>query len=146
MDLIKKLKKDYMEAFKQKNIIKKDILNYTIAKIKDKQISKGDNLSEDEVIKVIRKEIKSRKESIKYLKKANKKDEIEKEKKKISILEEYLPKLFDKSKLTKIVKEFVQENDIEDPASSRWEIIKPLMSKYPSKIDGKLLNQIINEL
>jgi uncharacterized protein YqeY len=68
MSLIEKIKQDYKEAFKAKDKVKKDILNYIISQIKNKQIELGYEPKDEDIIKIIKKEIKNRQESISFLK------------------------------------------------------------------------------
>jgi uncharacterized protein YqeY len=69
MSLNDKIMNDYKEAFKAKDTIKKEILNYIIAQMKYKKIEIQKDLQDDDIISVIKKEIKTRKESIDYLQK-----------------------------------------------------------------------------
>ncbi len=71
-----KITADWKEAFKAKDIVKKDALNYMIAQIKNKQIEVQRELQDDEIIALIKKEIKGRQESIDFLTKANKLDDV----------------------------------------------------------------------
>lgn len=146
MKVLKKIKKDYKKAFKNKNKIKKDILNYIRSQIKDKKIAIDGDFEYKHVIKVIKKEIKSRKESLDYLEKSGKDKQIKQEKRKIEILKEYLPDMLDEKELKQLVKEQIKEKGIDNPKANRGEIIQPIMKKHRPKVDGGLLNQVINEL
>ncbi|MBP6085988.1 GatB/YqeY domain-containing protein [Patescibacteria group bacterium] len=65
-----------MAAFKAKDDRKKGALNYIISQIKNKQIEAQRELEDDEVIAVIKKEIKSRQESIGFYQQANKLEDV----------------------------------------------------------------------
>lgn len=67
------------------------------------EISKGHQLSDDEVIGVIAKEIKSRKESIVEFSKANRNDLVEQNEKEIAILNKYMPEVLTKEEVDKII-------------------------------------------
>jgi len=64
MALYAQLQEDYKTAFKAKEKISKEILNFVIASLKNKQIELQKELTDDDVIKVIKKEIKMREETI----------------------------------------------------------------------------------
>jgi uncharacterized protein YqeY len=64
MTLQDKLFADYIQAMKEKDLIKKSILNYVIAQIKNKKIELQKDLEDGEVIKILKKEIKSLIEAI----------------------------------------------------------------------------------
>ncbi len=135
---------DYKQAFKQKDLIKKDILNYIISQVKNKEIELQRSLKDEEIIKLIQKEIKTRKESISFLEKSGNQQEIEVEKAKITILERYLPSMLSKQELEGIVNKYITKLNITDLKKQRGQLIKQIMTDYPGQVDGKLLNEIIN--
>lgn len=146
MNILDRIRKEYKEAFKSKNIVKKDILNYILAQIKNKQIELGREPTEEEIIKLIQKEIKSRQESISFLEKSWNTEEVKIEKQKIEILKEYLPKMLSEDELKQIIEEKIKELNITDLKKQRWQLIWSIMKQYWPRVDGKLLNNIINWL
>jgi uncharacterized protein YqeY len=70
MTLYEQLQADWKTAFKAREKTKKDILNFVIAQIKQKQIDGKQELTDDQVMKTIKKEIKTRQESIAMYEKA----------------------------------------------------------------------------
>lgn len=143
MSLLDQIKQDYKQAFKAKDTVKKDILNYLISQIKNKQIDLWHQPSDEDIIKIIKKEIKSRQESISFLEKSGKVEEAEIEKKKIEILKQYLPEMLSEDQLKKIVEEKIKELNISDLRKERWKLIWAIMKQYWPQVDGKLLNQVI---
>ncbi len=143
MSLLDQIKQDYKQAFKAKDTVKKDILNYLISQIKNKQIDLWHQPSDEDIIKIIKKEIKSRQESISFLEKSGKVEEAEIEKKKINILKQYLPEMLSEDQLKKIVEEKIKELNISDLRKERWKLIWAIMKQYWPQVDGKLLNQVI---
>ncbi len=143
MSLLDQIKQDYKQAFKAKDTVKKDILNYLISQIKNKQIDLWHQPSDEDIIKIIKKEIKSRQESISFLEKSGKVEEAEIERKKIEILKQYLPEMLSEDQLKKIVEEKIKELNISDLRKERWKLIWAIMKQYWPQVDGKLLNQVI---
>lgn len=83
-DLLKEHLKDAMRA---KDVIKRDILRFIVSQIKNKQIDSKEDLDEESIVKIIKKEIKQIHETIDALKKnGSSEDEISDEEKKIAIL------------------------------------------------------------
>jgi len=70
MTLFEQLQQDWKIAFKAREKVKKDILNFVIAQIKQKQIDTKETLTDEQVMKTIKKEIKTRAESIAMYEKA----------------------------------------------------------------------------
>lgn len=137
---------EYKEAMKNKEQTKKDILNYVFAQLKNKQIELRSDLSDADVISIIKKEIKSREESISFLEKQNKLSEIELETSKINILKWYLPVVFDEIKTQEIVKNIIIELGIVDIAKERWKIMFKLKQDFAANIDMALVNKILSQM
>lgn len=146
MLLFDKLMNDYKEAFKAKDIDKKEILNYVIAQMKNKKIDEKRELTDDECIQIIKKEIKTRHESISYLEKVNDVESIEQDTKKIKILESYLPDSMSYDQLQQLVLDKINELWVQDLSKERWKLIGVIMAQYRSVIDGWMLNEIISSL
>lgn len=90
MILKEKIAKDYIDAFKSKNVVVKNLLSVIRGEIQTLEKNKGVNdLSDDEVVKIIKKSVKSLRETISSLKDSDKIDISNME---LSILESYLPK------------------------------------------------------
>lgn len=137
---------EYKDAMKNKEQNKKDILNYVFAQLKNKQIELKSDLSDVDVISIIKKEIKAREESISFLKKQNKVDEVEIEASKITILKEYLPAVFDEQKTKEIVENVITDLSIVDISKERWKIMSKIKEEYSTNIDMSLVNKILSQM
>lgn len=146
MELNKKILQDYKDAMINKEEIRKSVLNYLISQIKYKKIELGKELDDADIIGVIRKEIKSREESLEYLKKAGKIEDIDTEIKAIQILKIYLPQVM----LDKDLKDLIQKKIwylwIQDLKKERWRLIASIMNEYKTVVDPKIMNDIINSM
>lgn len=146
MSLILKIKEDYKQAYKNKDTIKKDILNYIISQIKNKQIELWREPNDEEIIKLIQKEIKTRKESLSFLQKAWKTEDAKIEEKKIEILNSYLPEMLKEDELKQVVEEKIKQLNISDLKKERWKLIWAIMKEFWVRVDWRLLNKIINDM
>lgn len=146
MTLITKLTEDRKQAMRDKNELKKTIINYVLAQIKNKKIELQKDPEDADVIQIIKKEVKAINESIWFLEKAEKALELEEEKQKKAILEFYLPQTMSREQTEEIIKKTITELGITDIKTWRWQIMKELMAKYKGEIDGSLVNEIINTL
>ena len=79
MSLYTTLQDDYKAAFKERRVLEKDALNYLLAQLKNKQIDLHRELTDDEVMQAIKKEIKTRRETVDLLKQAGKTEDAETE-------------------------------------------------------------------
>lgn len=144
--LYEKLTEDYKIAMKEKQETKKSALNFVLAQIKNKKIELQRDPNDDEVIALLKKEVKSLNEALSFLEKADKPAELAEEQEKKVILEAYLPAMLDKEATKKLIESLVSELEIADLKTGRGILMKELMAKHKSELDGSLVNQIINEM
>lgn len=146
MTLITQITEDRKQAMRDKNELKKTILNYVLAQVKYKKIELQKDPEDADVIQIIKKEVKALSESIGFLEKAEKIQELQEEKDKKSILEAYLPATMSREQTQEIIKKTIAELGITDIKTGRWLLMKELMAKHKWEIDGSLVNEIINTL
>lgn len=144
--LLEQMLADYKLATKEKNEIKKSALNFVLAQIKNKKIELQRELNDDEIIAVLKKEVKALNEAIWFLEKAGKTEEINEETQKKQILENYLPTMLSKEQTKNLIEEVVKQLAISDLKTGRGLLMKELMAKHKSELDGSLVNEIINEM
>ena len=144
--LYEKLTEDYKIAMKEKQETKKSALNFVLAQIKNKKIELQRDPNDDEIIALLKKEVKSLNEALSFLEKADKPAELAEEQEKKAILEAYLPAMLDKEATKKLIESLVSELQIADLKTGRGLLMKELMAKHKSELDGSLVNQIINEM
>lgn len=144
--MLNQLLNDYKLAMKNKQEPKKLILNYLIAQIKNKKIELQRDPSDDEIIAIIKKEVKSLNEAIAYLQQANKPREEQIETEKKLILESYLPAMMDEVQTKEIITQLISEFGISDLKKERGLLMKELMAKHKSEIDSSLVSKIITDM
>lgn len=144
MTLLEKITEDYKQAMKNHEEVKKLALNYLLAQIKNKKIELRTDPTDDDIIAVIKKEIKSLNETLLFLEKANKSDEISVETQKKEILQSYLPAMLSKEQTEALINETVAKLWITDLKTQRWLLMKELMANHKSELDGSIINDIIN--
>ena len=132
-----------VEAMKAKDKDTKDTLSLLLAALKNKAIDKRADLTEEEEVQVILKEIKQTKESL-DMTPADRTDMIEDCKKRLAILEKFAPKMMEADEIKVIVESVLQTLGIDAPtAKDKGRIMKELMPKVKGKADGKLVNEIV---
>ena len=146
MSLLERLMNDYKEAMKTKNDTKKTVLNLVLAKIKNKKIEIQKDLEDADIIGILKKEVKEILETMGFLERANKLDDLEIEKQKKLLLEFYLPATMSKEQTTELIKKLISDNNITDLKTQRGLLMKELMANYKGQVDGWLVNEIINEM
>lgn len=146
MELKQQIQADYKQAMIDRDPIKKIILNYVIAQIKNKEIEVQKDLEDADVVKVIKKEVKALSEAIWFLEKANKPQDLAEEQSKKLILEAYLPQTKSKQETKKIIEEIISTQGITDLAKQRWQLMWAIMGNYGWEIEWSMVNEIVNEM
>lgn len=132
MTLKEKINKDYLEAFKQKETLKKNLLSVIKGEIQTVEKNTGSNtLSDEEVTKILNKTVKSLKETITL-------SNDEKSIAELSIIENYLPKQMTEQEITEKVQSLIDSG-----AKNMGDFMKAF-NGLP--VDRKLVNQIVNQL
>ena len=144
--MFEKIQKDYIQAMKNKETLKKSALNYLIAQIKNKKIELQRDPNDEEIISVIKKEVKSLNEAISFLEKANKPEELQEEKEKKLILESYLPATLDEEQTKALIVATISKLNITDLKTQRGLLMKELMATHKTELDPALLNSLINTM
>ena len=137
------VRKAMVDAMKAKDKDTKDTLSLLLAALKNKAIDKRADLTEEEEVQVILKEIKQTKESLEMTP-SDRTDMIEECKRRLAVLETFAPKMMDADEIKAVVESVLSELGITSPtAKDKGRIMKELMPKVKGKADGKLVNEIV---
>ena len=143
MSRIDEVRAQMMQAMKDRKKDRKDALSALLTALKNKAIDKREDLTTEEEDAVVLKEIKSVKETLEL----TPADIIEECKFRISVFEEFAPKMMGEEEILKVVKGVLAEMGIEAPtAQDKGKIMKELMPKVKGKADGKLVNEVVAKL
>lgn len=143
MSKMEDVRKAMVEAMKAKDKERKDTLSMLLAAMKNKAIDKRADLTEEEEIQVVLKEIKQTKESLE-LTPADRTELIEDYKKRLAVLEEFAPKMMDADEIKAVISGVLAELGIDAPTGKdKGRIMKELMPKVKGKADGKLVNELL---
>lgn len=115
------------------------------AHIRQAEIDNGHaDFNDDQVLAVLRKEVKQRKETLSEIEGSGREDLVEQTKAEIDVLEKYLPAEMTPEAVEAVVKEIV---DAMDPGQKNMgSVMKAVMAKLKGQADGKLINQIVRKL
>ncbi len=146
--LYERITKDYMSAMKNKDSFRAEVLSTLRSAIKYREIElreKGKELDDQEVLDVIKKEIKKRKEAIEMYKQGGRQDLAEKEEKELAILQEYVPQGLSEEELKeriKIIIERVGARTIKDMGK----VMKEAMVELRGFAEGEEIRKVVEEL
>jgi uncharacterized protein YqeY len=145
MPLQQRLDDDLKGAIKSSDKLKTSVLRMVKAAIKNKQVEKNRDLSEEEIFSVILTLSKQRRESIDLFLKGGREDLADKEKQELSILQSYLPSQLNPEELDRLIIEAIQESSAEG-VKDMGKVMRLLMSRVKGTADGKTVNQRVKEL
>lgn len=112
--------------------------------IKNLEIDHKKELTDEEVLGVLMKEVKQRKDSVEEFKKGNRPDLVEATEAEIVILQEYLPEPMTETEIEELVKEVIQETGAQSK-KDMGKVMGLLTARTKGRADGKVLNQIVQK-
>lgn len=143
MSKIEEVRSAMVQAMKAGEKDKKETLSMLLSALKNKAIEKRSDLNEEEEIQVVMREIKQTKETLEMTP-ADRTDIISECEKRLSVLEQFAPKMMDENEIKTIVTAVLADLGIVAPTNKdKGKIMKELMPKVKGKADGKLVNQIV---
>ena len=138
------IKKDLMNAMKEQDKFKLSVLRMLKSSIQAEEINKKSELTDDEVLNVIKKQVKVRNASLEEYKTYNRLDLVESLSKEIEILKSYLPEELSIDELNKIIDEKFDEikpTSIKDMGK----VIKEVSNVVGTRADMSLVSKIIKD-
>lgn len=145
MSLQEKLQEDLKAAMKSRDSRRLSVIRLAKAAIKNTEIAKKKELGDDEVLEVLNREVKQRRDAIPEFQKGNRPDLVENLEAEIAILMEYLPQQMSEEEIRQVAKEAVAAVGARD-ARDMGKVMGALMPKVKGKADGRLVNQVVKEL
>ncbi len=145
MNLADRLTDDMKQAMKGKDKLRLSVIRMVRAAIKNREIDSASPLTEDDVIAIVRKELKQRRDSLLAFESAGRTDLADEAKAEISILESYLPQQFSESEVRALVEESIASIGAKGK-SDIGKVMSDLMPKLRGRADGKMVQQIVQSL
>ena len=142
--MFNKIKADLITAMKEQDKFKLDVIRMLKSAVQLEEINKKDTLTDDEVLAVIKREVKKRNSSIEEYSKFNKTDVVDSLKKEIEILSTYLPPELSEEEIITIVDNTIKELNAES-IKDMGRVIKEISSKYAASVDMGKVSKIVKE-
>ena len=135
---------DLVAAMKNKDKETLSVLRMVKGAMQLEEINKKHELNDEEVISVIAKQIKTRKESILEFEKANRSELIEQTKKEIDILNKYMPEQMSEEEINKVIEE-VFSKVMPQSVKDMGKVMKEITPLVKGKADMSLVNKLIKD-
>lgn len=136
------IQKNILVALKEKKQTELKVLRFILSEIKYAEINKQKEMTDEEVVAVLRRELNKRKESVEMFRNNNRPELVADEEKQIKVIETYLPVQMDDEELNKIIDETLA--GIEDK-SNIGKVIGMVMPKVKGKADGGKVARLIKQ-
>ncbi len=144
MNLKEKIKNNLKDAMKSGDNITRGVLRLLSSDIKNEEIKQKKESADDDVLKIIKRNIKNRKESIEQYKTGGRKDLAEQEKKELEILEKYMPEQIGKDEIRKTVSGVIEKLG-EVSTSDFGKVMGMAMKEIGGNVDGNAVSEIVRE-
>ncbi|OIJ16689.1 hypothetical protein BKP45_05485 [Anaerobacillus alkalidiazotrophicus] len=144
MNLLDRLTVDMKEAMKNKEKQKLSVIRMVKSALQNEAIKLGKELTEDEALTVLNRELKQRKDSLHEFEKASREDLAEKVREEIVFLTVYMPKQLSEEEVAEIVKETIKEVGAASK-SDMGKVMGAIMPKVKGKTDGSVVNRLVQQ-
>ena len=144
MGLKDQLTADMKEAMRNKDKVALTTIRMLKASIQNEEIAQGHDLSAEEELTVLSREVKQRRDSLAEFEKAGRDDLCDQLKEEIAVVQRYMPEQLSYDELFAIVKEVIQEVGASQ-MSDFGKVMGAVMPKVKGKADGNEVNAIVKE-
>lgn len=145
MGLKEKLMADLKEAMKEHDKVRKDTISFARAAIKRHEVDNRVELSDEEIIPILAKQVKMRKDALADFEKAGRADLVEAYNEEIKILESYLPEQMSLEEIKKVVADAAESLGIEGGKQNMGKLMGAVMGKLKGKADGNTVREAVTE-
>lgn len=145
MDLKDRVSEDCKTALKAGDKLRLSTLRMLLSEIKNAEIAKRGELTDEEEQQVASREARKRKEAIEEFAKGGRQDLVDKETFELGVLEAYLPEQMGEEEVRGIVTSTIEEVGATSPGDL-GKVMSAVMPKVKGKADGKMINQLVREM
>jgi uncharacterized protein YqeY len=145
MSLKEQLRVDMVDAMRSGDTEKRDTLRYIMSAIKQVEVDERRELSDEDVVAVLKKQAKQRRESIADYEAAGREDLVYEEQAQLTLIESYLPAQMTREQIAEAAAKVIADVGAEGPQST-GQVMGQLMPLLKGKADGRLVNEVVREL
>jgi uncharacterized protein YqeY len=145
MSLTDTLRKDMFQAIKDGKKDESEILKMALASIKNVQIESDEELTDKDIQKILRSEVKKIKDSIEQFKKMERDDLVAKEVIQLETLQSYLPQPMSEDEVRKVVQAKIKELNAES-MRDMGKVMGVVMKELEGKTDGNTVKDIVQDI
>lgn len=145
MGLHDKIMEDLKEALRSRDETRKSTLRMLRSAIRYREVEVQHPLSEDEVLEVIAKQVKQRRDSIEEYRKGGRQDLVDEESAELEILSAYLPRQLTREEIAELAQQAIHQTGATNMKQMGL-VMNELMPQVKGRADGKLVNEVVRQL
>ena len=143
--LKQKLAEDLKQALRGGDKVRRSVIRLVMAAIKNAEIARQVTLEDADILGVIAKEARQRRESIEAFRQGNRQDLVTQEEAELAILNQYLPQQMSREEITAEARRVIEEVGAQGP-SDKGKVMPKLIAQLKGKADGREINAVVTEL
>ena len=143
--LKQKLMDDLKQALREGDKVRRSAIRLAIAAIKNAEIARQASLEDADILGVIAKEIRQRKESIEAFKLGGRQDLVAQEEAELAVLEQYLPRQMTREEIITEARRVIAEVGAQG-LGDKGKVMPQLIAQLKGRADGREINEIVTEL
>jgi len=143
--LKQKLVDDLKQAMRARDKVKGLVIRLAMAAIKNAEIARQADLDDGDILGIIAKEVRQRRESIEAFRQGNRQDLVAQEEAELAILQGYLPQQMTREEIMTEARRVIEEVGAQGPAD-KGKVMPKLMAHLKGRADGREINAVVTEL
>jgi len=143
--LKKDIEQQLKEALKAKDELRLSTLRFLLAALQNEEIAKQKELTEEDVVTVVQRQVKQHKESIEAFTKGGREELARKERAELEILKTFLPQQLSSEEIKKMVEETITQLPEQD-RNNFGKVMGAVMGRVKGKADGNTVGKVVKEL
>ena len=144
-DLKQKLTDDLRQAMKTGDKVKRSAIRMVLASIQNAEIARQAALEEGDILGIVAKEVRQRKESIEAFKQGDRQELVAQEEAELAVLTEYLPQQMTREEIIDAARKVIEEVGAQEPRD-KGKVMPKLIAQLKGRADGREINAVVTEL
>ena len=136
---------DLKQAMKSGDEVKRSVIRLLMAAITNTEIARQSSLEDADILGIVAKEVRQRKESIEAFKQGNRQDLVAQEEAELAILEGYLPQQVTREEIVEAARRIIGEVGAEGPGD-KGKVMPRIIAQLKGRADGREINEVVTEL
>jgi len=143
--LKQKLTGDLKQAMRDRDKVKLSVIRLVMAAIKNAEIARQTTLDDADILGIIAKEARQRRESVEAFRQGNRQDLVVQEEAELTLLQGYLPQQISREEIMAEARRVIEEVGAQGPGD-KGKVMPKLISQLKGKADGREINAVVTEL